>query len=145
MITKAVVIDLSINNIKSITRSLEILGFEVNIVSEKFNVDIYDLIVLPGVGSFSEGSNILKKNNLISSIKEAIIKNKKVLGICLGMQLLLSDSEEFGHTLGLDLIKGNVKNFSNEKDAKKINIGWKKIKLNQFLKRNTFTLWKTIY
>ncbi len=138
MTTEAAVIDLSINNIKSITRSLEILGFEVNVVSEKFNVDIYDLIVLPGVGSFSEGSNILKKNNLISSIKEAIIKNKKVLGICLGMQLLLSDSEEFGHTLGLDLIKGNVKNFSNEKDAKKINIGWKKIKLNQFLKHNTF-------
>ena len=104
MITKVAVIDLSINNIKSIIRSLEILNFNVNVFSQKFNVNEFDLIVLPGVGSFGEGVNALKKNGLIESINDAIKKDKKILGICLGMQLLLSDSEEFGYTLGLDLI-----------------------------------------
>ena len=132
------VIDLSINNIKSIVRSLEILNFKVIVVSKKFDVNEFDLIVLPGVGSFGEGANALKKNGLIESIKHAIKKEKKILGICLGMQLLLSDSEEFGYTLGLDLIKGNVKNFSKEIEAKKINIGWQKIELNKSLKDNSF-------
>ena len=132
------VIDLSINNIKSIVRSLEILNFKVIVVSKKFDVNEFDLIVLPGVGSFGEGANALKKNGLIESIKNAIKKEKKILGICLGMQLLLSDSEEFGYTLGLDLIKGNVKNFSKEIEAKKINIGWQKIELNKSLKDNSF-------
>lgn len=138
MITKVAVIDLSINNIKSIIRSLEILNFNVNVFSQKFNVNEFDLIVLPGVGSFGEGVNALKKNGLIESINDAIKKDKKILGICLGMQLLLSDSEEFGYTLGLDLITGNVKNFSKEIEAKKINIGWQKIELNKLLKDNLF-------
>ena len=55
------VIDLSINNIKSIVRSLEILNFKVIVVSKKFDVNEFDLIVLPGVGSFGEGANALKK------------------------------------------------------------------------------------
>ena len=58
MITKVAVIDLSINNIKSIIRSLEILNFNVNVFSQKFNVNEFDLIVLPGVGSFGEGVNV---------------------------------------------------------------------------------------
>ncbi len=138
MSTKVAVIDLSINNIKSIIRSLEILNFKVNVFSKKFNVNEFDLIVLPGVGSYGEGVNALKKNGLIESINDAIKKEIKILGICLGMQLLLSDSEKFGYTIGLDLIKGNVKNFSKEIEAKKINIGWQKIELNKLLKENRF-------
>ena len=138
MKTKAAIIDLSINNIKSIVRTLEILTFDVKVFSKKFNIEEYDLIVLPGVGSFSKGSSILKKNGLIETINEAHKQNKNILGICLGMQLLLSDSEEFGYTLGIDLIKGNVKNFLSETEAKKINIGWKKILLNQFFKDDKF-------
>ena len=53
-------------------------------------------------------------------------------------QCISCDSEEFGYTLGLDLITGNVKNFSKEIEAKKINIGWQKIELNKLLKDNLF-------
>ncbi len=138
MNTKVAVIDLSINNIKSIIRSLEILNFKVNVFSKKFNVNEFDLIVLPGVGSYGEGVNALKKYGIVESINDAIKKEIKILGICLGMQLLLSDSEEFGFSAGLDLIKGNVKDFSKEIEAKKINIGWQKIELNKLLKDNSF-------
>ena len=81
------IIDLSINNILSIRRALEHIGFKTITINEQRNVEKFDLIVLPGVGSYYEAMKKLKNTKLILSIEQALNKNKNFLGICLGMQM----------------------------------------------------------
>lgn len=85
-------------------------------------------LVLPGVGAFGNAMEALHERNLVSAIKDYAASGKPMLGICLGMQLLLDKSYEFGQTQGLGLISGNVvpiPNHSVEGDAQKVpNIGW---------------------
>ena len=108
------IINLEINNLFSIYNAFKKIGYKTTIIKKKLNN--YDFIVLPGVGSYREGIKSLKKNNLVDAIKEyVIIKKKNILGICLGMQMLFSKSNEYGNTNGLDFITGEVKNFEKAK------------------------------
>lgn len=127
----AAIIDISINNILSIKRTLEHIGFNVLVINEQMNIDKFDLIVLPGVGAFSEAMAKLKTTKLLSSLEDALVKNKNFLGICLGMQLLFENSEEFGSTKGISYFKGNVENFSKYKLKTNTFIGWNKIKFDE--------------
>ena len=70
-----------------------------------------DGLILPGVGSFPYAMKMLKKKNLINPIKNFISSNKPFMGICLGFQLLFSQSEEFENCNGLDVIRGTVRKF----------------------------------
>ena len=90
------IINISINNILSIKRALEFVGFEIKIVSENQNIDKFDLIVLPGVGAFNEAMNKLKSSKLLLTVENSIEKNKNFLGICLGMQLLFKNQLTHG-------------------------------------------------
>ena len=119
------IIDLEINNIYSIYNAFKKIGYNTSIIKKKFNN--YDYIILPGVGSFKEGMNSLKKKSLVNELKESVLlKKKKLIGICLGMQLLFSNSEEFGRTDGLGLISGNVKKFNKKKNFLIPVVGWYK-------------------
>ena len=121
------IINLEINNLYSIYNAFKNIGYKTRIIKKK--IDNFDFIVLPGVGSFKEGMNSLKKNNLIEVLKEnIIIKKKNIVGICLGMQMLFSKSTEYGNTDGLDLINGNVKKFKKKINFKVPVIGWYKTK-----------------
>ena len=132
------IIDLKINNIYSIYNVFKNIGYKTNIINKSFNN--YDFIILPGVGSFREGMDAIKKKLIIDELKESVFqKNKKLIGICLGMQLLFSNSEEYGLTKGLDLIKGNVKKFNRKKNFTIPMVGWYKIKsVNKNLNDNYF-------
>ena len=138
MISKPLVgiIDISINNILSIKRSFENIGSKVIIIDEQRNVEKFDIIVLPGVGAYHEAMKKLRDTKLILSIEQALNKNKSFLGICLGMQLLFEESEEFGKTKGIGFFKGNVKNFDKYEIEKKTFIGWNKVQL----KTNTISI-----
>tara|TARA_B100000427_G_scaffold326085_1_gene334095 strand:- start:629 stop:1270 length:642 start_codon:yes stop_codon:yes gene_type:complete len=127
------IINISINNILSIKRALEFVGFEIKIVSENQNIDKFDLIVLPGVGAFNEAMNKLKSSKLLLTVENSIEKNKNFLGICLGMQLLFKKSEEFGNTKGIGYFDGVIENFNKFNVERKTFIGWNKVK---FLKKN---------
>ena len=127
----AAIIDLSINNILSIKRALEVVGFETEVFNKKFSINKFELVVLPGVGAFNEGMNRLNKTRLIDSVKEAIDQDKKLVGICLGMQLLFKDSSEFGYTKGVNFFNGNVEAFSKKENTKRLLIGWNKIEFNK--------------
>ena len=81
------------NNTFSIFQAFKSLGCKVEL-SNKISKN-FDLLILPGVGSFVEGMNSLKKQNLIIILKIMYTANKKILGICLGMQLFFSESSEF--------------------------------------------------
>jgi len=121
------IIDLKINNIYSIYNALRSIGYKTAMVKKK--LDNYDFIILPGVGSFKEGMQSLIKNNLIESLQEnVIIKKKNLIGICLGMQMLFTKSNEGGDTMGLNLIKGNVKRFKKKKNFFIPIVGWYKTK-----------------
>lgn len=126
------IIDLKINNLFSIYNACVKAGYKVNIIEPKKKFLNYDLILLPGVGSFKSGMNFLKKNYIDEKIFDYLNKKNSFLyGICLGMQLLFNNSNEFSITKGLSLIDGKVRKLQNNKLNKNINIGWNKLEFNK--------------
>ena len=106
--SKIVVVDYGVGNLLSVQRGLEKSGAQVELSSNPETVRNASKIVLPGVGAFANAMQNLHDRDLVEPIQTAAKSGAPLLGICLGMQLLLSQSEEFGLTLGLDLIPGNV-------------------------------------
>jgi glutamine amidotransferase len=120
-------IDLKLNNIFSIYKLLKLLNFKITIIDSYNDLEKFNILVLPGDGSFKEGMKMLKKNKLITPIlKFSKNKNKKIIGICLGMQLLFENSNEFGFTKGIGIIKGKVRRLYEKYDVVP-NIGWRQI------------------
>lgn len=127
------IIDYNCGNIFSLIRILEKLNIKYNVSNDPKIISKSDKLILPGVGSFSVGIDNLKKKNIDESIKKFVEKGNWILGICLGMQLLVSNSEEFGYNDGLDLIKGEVKKLksTNKKRYKIPHVGWNSINFKQ--------------
>ena len=125
------IIDISINNILSIKRAFEHIGSKVMIINEQRNVQKFDIIVLPGVGAYHEAMKKLRDTKIILSIEQALNKNKNFLGICLGMQLLFEESEEFGITKGIGFFNGKVENFNKYNVEKQTFIGWNRVKFEK--------------
>jgi imidazole glycerol-phosphate synthase subunit HisH len=128
---KVSIVDYKLGNLFSVNQALTNIGLNVNITSDPEEVESADAIVLPGVGAFYDAMKNLYELNLVNSIKKAIDSNKPFLGVCLGLQLLFSESEEFGLTKGLGLIKGCVKKFhtiNKEGELRKVpQIAWNRI------------------
>ncbi len=130
---KALIIDLKLNNIGSVIESFKKIDVECITKLTKKNIDSADILVLPGVGSFPAGMKYIKKNKIDKIIKKfSKSKQKKIVGICLGMQLLFEKSNELGVTTrGLSLIKGKVVNLNTKlkPNNKSLipNIGWHQI------------------
>ncbi len=95
-------------NIHSIKKAIEKAGGVVKIVNNENELNSIDKIVIPGVGSFKDAINELRKDGLLEPLKKAI-HTKPTLGICLGMQILSTLGFEYGKTQGLDAIKAEVK------------------------------------
>ena len=115
-IMKVAVIDYGMGNIQSLSNSLEYLGAEVYVTSKHEELQNFSTFFLPGVGSFKLAVDNLKKLNLFDEIKnQLLIKKKKILGICLGMQLLGNSSTENGFSEGLKFLNNNVTKFNDEK------------------------------
>jgi len=122
------ILDFGINNLFSIKKALETVGSNAFITSDKDKILNSDALVLPGVGAYDKAMNSLKENDLVETIHNFSNSNKYILGICLGMQLLMDSSEEFGFNDGLGLIKGACKKFDNSK-LKVPHIMWNKIEV----------------
>tara|TARA_B110000003_G_scaffold276186_1_gene321375 strand:+ start:6694 stop:7338 length:645 start_codon:yes stop_codon:yes gene_type:complete len=119
------IIDLNVNNIFSIYEACKSQGYNTEIINKSLKDYSFDIIIMPGVGSFNTAMKFIKKNNIDEKIDNYLNKkNKLFFGICLGMQLLFEESEEFGVTKGLKLIKGKVKKFKETKNLKVPHIGW---------------------
>lgn len=128
---KIAVIDYGIGNIKSNINALLHLGAKPYLTNKEKEILSCDGMILPGVGAFKAGMENLNKFNLHNSIKSFAIKDKPVLGICLGMQLLFSSSTEGGEIEGLNLIEGKVQKLPESKNEKIPSIGWKKLLIPQ--------------
>lgn len=123
------VIDYGMGNLCSVAKAIEIMGSDVIVTNSPEVIEKADAIVLPGVGAFYYGMENLKKLGLIHIIHQAIEKNKPFLGICLGLQLLFTSSEEHRLTSGLNIIKGKVKQFHD--NLKIPHMGWNQIKIKK--------------
>ena len=122
------VIDYGVGNLLSVQRGFEKCGAKVILTSNPDLIASAERVVLPGVGAFPKAMAALAQLNLISVIKEIGQSNKPLLAICLGMQLLLDESTEFGVTAGLGLISGRVTKIpidtANKNQQKIPHIGW---------------------
>jgi glutamine amidotransferase len=115
-------------NLASVYNAFKKIGFEAKIINNSSEISKYDKIVLPGVGAFKDAMDHLKEFNFIDEIKKHVEKEKPLLGICLGMQLLFKSSEEFGQNDGLGLINGQVVKFNiPNSDLKIPHMGWNQI------------------
>lgn len=127
--TTIAIIDYEVGNIRSISSAFEKVGVEPKLTRNYQEILDSDGIVLPGVGAYSHGMERLKEHALDSTIKDFAATGKPILGICLGMQLLLSESDEFGHTEGLGLIPGSVKQLKllNAQEQKLPHVSWNEL------------------
>ena len=112
---RVAVVDYGMGNVWSVISALRYLGATVELVRDLEVLARADFMVLPGVGSFKKGMENLKESGLDEVIRSAaIVNNAKILGICLGMQLLGSQSTEGGETAGLGLVTNRVERFTTK-------------------------------
>ena len=125
------IVDYECGNIYSLNRILEKLNYKVEITNNPEKVNNADKVILPGVGAFSVGMENLKKNDLQEAIKNFLKKGNFLLGICLGMQLLMKSSDEFGKYKGLSLINGKVISLEKNENFPIPHIGWSSIEIDK--------------
>ncbi|MDZ4726927.1 MAG: imidazole glycerol phosphate synthase subunit HisH [Leptospira sp.] len=109
--SNVVIVDYDMGNLFSVQHACKKVGLEHTVSSDPEKISNAEAIILPGVGAFGDAMVHLKKLDLISPILDFVATGRPLMGICLGMQLLFSESEEFGSTKGLDIISGNVLKF----------------------------------
>ena len=120
-----VVVDYKICNLGSVRRAIEAVGGEAKISGDSQEIEAAERVILPGVGSFREAMENLRRFDLIPSLRRHVAQGKPLLGLCLGMQLLFSEGKEFGVTEGLDFIPGTVEKM--EGDLPVPHVGWNQI------------------
>ena len=120
-------------NLRSVQKGFEAVGVEAIVTSDSKKILSARSVVLPGVGAFKACMDNLEKFDLIDTVKKSVQSGKPFLGICLGLQLLFSQAEEFGSVSGLDILKGKVVGFKdapNSGDALKIpHMGWNNVEV----------------
>lgn len=133
------IIDYGLGNIQSISNALNSFNSPYILSKDRDEILNADGLILPGVGAFGEAMRLLQVHNLDSIIKEFAASGKPLLGICLGMQLLLEKSEEFGLTSGLALIEGKVIKFPLQSSIslKLPHIAWSQIHHSQSTQENS--------
>jgi len=119
------VIDYGLGNLRSVSKALESVGADVVVTSKPEEILKAKGVVFPGVGAFNKGMENLKEKGLIDAVYGVIREGIPFLGICLGLQLLFTESEEHGRTSGLGIIKGRVRRF--EGNMKVPHMGWNQV------------------
>jgi len=120
------IIDYKMGNVRSVAKAFESIGAKVCLTASPAKLRRAKALVLPGVGAFAAGMRNLRKLNLIKEINLAVKQDKPFMGICLGLQLLFTSSEEHGTHKGLDIIPGKVVKFKS--NLKIPHMGWNTIK-----------------
>lgn len=113
-------------NLRSVEKAVEAAGGRPMISGDPNVVRKGGRLILPGVGAFGDAMENLRNHNLDSAIREAVVAGKPFLGLCLGLQLLFTQSEEFGSHEGLDLIPGRVRKL-DDPGLRVPHVGWNQI------------------
>lgn len=123
------IIDYGMGNLHSVSKAVERLGYEAVITADPQTIAAADGAIFPGVGAFGDAMQNLRETKLDEVAKAYAASGKPMLGICLGMQLLFSQSEEYGTNEGLNLLPGKVIRFDG--DYKIPHMGWNKLSFVQ--------------
>jgi glutamine amidotransferase len=133
------IIDSGIANLRSVEKALLRLGAEATVIDDPRRLRDAAGIILPGVGAFADGIAKLQSCGFIEPLRREIERGKPVLGICLGLHFLFSESEEFGLHKGLDLIPGRVVRFQDDvpdpnapgNRLKVPHMGWNRVRIER--------------
>ncbi|WP_219834923.1 imidazole glycerol phosphate synthase subunit HisH [Paenibacillus sp. R14(2021)] len=123
------IIDYGMGNLHSVSKAVERLGYEAFVTADAQEIMEADGAILPGVGAFGDAMQNLQNTGLDEVTRYYAASGKPLLGICLGMQLLFSESEEYGTHKGLNLLPGKVIRFQG--DFKVPHMGWNKLGFHQ--------------
>ena len=123
------IVDYGMGNLRSVEKGFLKVGVDAKVVTDSKAVDNADAVVLPGVGAFRDCMKNLEEMSLTEAILRSIQKGKPYLGICLGLQVLFTESEEFGIHKGFDILKGKVVRF--QINLKVPHMGWNNAKIQR--------------
>ncbi len=123
------IVDYGMGNLLSVAKALEHIGSEPIVTDKSEQLAVADGVILPGVGAFGDAMDNLRELGLIAPLLAYVEAGKPLLGICLGMQLLFSVSEEHGEHVGLDLIPGRVVRMQG--DYKIPQVGWNQLQFRR--------------
>lgn len=118
------IIDYGMGNLRSVQKGFEKVGHNAVVTSDPKAITDASHVVLPGVGAFPDCMRNLKERGLLEVVPRVVKSGRPFLGICLGLQLLFTESEEFGPHKGLDIIKGRVVKFTPLQPLKVPHMGW---------------------
>ena len=124
------IVDYGMGNMFSVLQACRTVGLAARITSSPDEVVAAAGAILPGVGAFGEAITALKARGLDDAVREVAAQGKPLMGVCLGLQLLMSDSDEFGRHKGLGLIEGSVKRLPAGR-LKVPNVGWNQIRIER--------------
>jgi imidazole glycerol-phosphate synthase subunit HisH len=125
------IIDYGMGNLRSVSKAFEAVGHEAVVTRDPRVIGNASHVVLPGVGAFGDCMANLERYGLVEPIRKTIESGKPFLGICLGLQLLFTESEEFGIHKGLGIIPGRVRRFEVDPTLKVPHMGWNQVNIRQ--------------
>jgi imidazole glycerol-phosphate synthase subunit HisH len=125
------IVDYGMGNLHSVQKAFERLGHAAEITRDAGAILGADGVVLPGVGAFNACMENLKRYDLVVPMRDVVAQKKPFLGICLGFQLLFTESEEFGPQKGLDIFPGRVVGFRPSNGTKVPHMGWNQLEMKK--------------
>lgn len=125
------IVDYGMGNLFSVKHACECVGLQASITSSRQEVLSADAVILPGIGAFGDAMETLRRLDLVETLQEVGASSIPLVGICLGMQLLMTESFEFGRQAGLGIIPGTVVRFENVASQKGLlkvpQVGWNQL------------------
>ena len=125
------IVDYGAGNLQSVEKAFQYIGAPVRLASSGTEIASAEALVLPGVGAFRDAMHSLEAGGMAQPIRDYIASGRPFLGICLGLQLLFEESEEFGHVKGLGAFKGRICRIPAENGLKVPHMGWNSLELKR--------------
>jgi glutamine amidotransferase len=123
--TKVAIIDYGVGNLRSVEKAFAVDGGSAVVSSDEKILREAERLVLPGVGAFGACMKALSERGFDTLVRERVAKGTPLLGVCVGMQMLFEESDEFGTTAGLGLLRGRVRRFAGDLIVPQV--GWNQI------------------
>lgn len=125
------IIDYGAGNLMSVKKALDFIGAESEITMDKARIEAASHVILPGVGAFGDAMESMESRGLVDTVKSVALSGKPFLGICLGLQLLFSASEESEGVNGLSLLNGKISSIPKDMGLKVPHMGWNSVSVKQ--------------
>lgn len=125
------IIDYGAGNLMSVKKALDFIGAKSSVTADKDEIKNASHVILPGVGSFGDAMAAMERSALTQTVKDAALSGKPFLGICLGLQLLFSESDESPGIKGLSLLSGKISRIPQKDGLKVPHMGWNSVSQRQ--------------